>query len=1741
MFEKNASRLFLKAPNSTFLEFIIWIALVGGLAANAAQIPQFTTPVPVTELNSQGIDWAPWISPDGLELYFASDRDDAPTMHHIYHSTRSSLDASFTTPVRVTEINHPPRQLEPYLSGDGLTMYFNSYRSQPLSDASIWAITRPSVGAPWNSATQHMLAGVNTPGAREWNGGAQVTSDGLRIYFHRGVASKPYDLDLCFSSRNSTGEDFGPPTFFDELNTTVSEAYPYVTSDGLMLFFTYSPDGRIPPDLYVAVRDSTDQPFSAPVNLWNLNTPAWEFKPFYHEPTQTLYFTSSRADGRGDIYRSQLITTTPGGTLVRFGVPENVTAVNTDISEGCPYLTLDGLSLYFSRGQSGQNDIYVAVRSSTTAPFGSPSTAHLDSVNTSQRQWPDSLSADQLTLYLHSDTRPGSGSADIWVATRPDVTSDFSGPRLLPNVNSTASDFDANVSADGLSLYFVSSRAPQTPIWVARRNSTAEDFGAPTNDEFAQIHSHFNFNQWDIGVGGLYISPDERTLYIYVEDDVNQSPSRQLWVSTRSSKRDPFGPPGQSAFVNIHSGGGAEAPSVSRDGNEIFFGSGRSGGQGSDDIWRATRETPGIEWSTYLGGSGEDGIGMVVTGPPGNIFVSVNTDSADFPFSPMPPRAMMDVAIVMFNAAGLPQLGEFLPGNSADYATGLATDPQGNLLITGFTWSTDLATTGAYDTSYNGGGSSWGDAFVAKMAADGTLLWCTYLGGSGQDYGWHIATDTNSNIYLTGMTDSADFPTSGPYGRGPAFDRDSFVAKFSPDGRLLWSTYLGGNGEDLGYGVAPDNAGNVYVGGRTTSTDFPTTGPNSTGFHGGGYDGYIAKFSANGMLLWSTCLGGSWDEGVADVLFDKVGSIYVTGGTSSADFPTSGAGDTVFHGSSDAFLAKFGLDGWLQQSSFLGGGGWDANTALTLDRDGNLCAAGVTDSADFPTTGGGDARYRRGGGGAILAKFDHSGRLIYSTIWGGSQSELPRSVAADAGGGVYVVGQSSSSDFPTTRGWQMTYGGGAWDGFITKFAIVAPGPRTPAAPSNLKATAMSDTRIDLSWADNSDNEEGSKIERKVYDVGLPTSWAEITTVTANVTTYQDVGVSPCMTYLYRVRAFNAAGDSPYSNETSATAFGEVFNPPNNLTATPVSMTQINLSWIDDSDCELGFKIEGKTGLSGTWSEIAQVGMNVMSYQDTGLSPNTTYYYRVRAFNLTGHTGYSNEAWATTPSGNANLTLSNCDIAPMAPVQLRPGDALILSAFIENLGDDRAGPFWTEVWGSRTGGLTLDRFVATSLHLSDGLPGNGAYSWITSSALYSIPDGPYTVVYAVDRPREVAETNERDNRAIVRGKRILVIRPQTQVDLAVEGFAMSPNPAQSGQPVAFSGRVVNRGAEPSGPFWIEFWGSWDWPYPNLNFFLCDSIFVWNLDPGAWVNLSDHPRQLCNVPTGVFLVGCVADRDDSINELDETNNYQFVDGQVFNRSSIVRREKQALYGPDIAVVSADISPASSVHLAPGDTITLTVELTNQGTAHTDSFWLEYWGSRDGGLTLNDFLTISDWVTNLAPGATVRLSSVKSLCGIPDGPYSVVVFADRPGDVTEADETNNRCVVAGKRLVVIRPAGGANLVIEQFQFGIPCWPGIEMHGIVRNTGTADSGPFWVEFRACPGDPDYPWPDRFVCDSIHVDNLAPGGTLDLVPYRPDAYPSLPAAQYVIIGFVDRPDQVAETDETDNYAIVRGILVLPH
>jgi len=511
----------------------------------------------------------------------------------------------------------------------------------------------------------------------------------------------------------------------------------------------------------------------------------------------------------------------------------------------------------------------------------------------------------------------------------------------------------------------------------------------------------------------------------------------------------------------------------------------------------------------------------------------------------------------------------------------------------------------------------------------------------------------------------------------------------------------------------------------------------------------------------------------------------------------------------------------------------------------------------------------------------------------------------------------------------------------------------------------------------------------------------------------------------------------------------------------------------------------------------------------------------------------------------NLRFAWGDFLPAAPTQTAPGSPLTLVAHIQNNGGSTATPFWLEFWGSRSGGLTTNIFLASSARPGPIGPGV-TYPFSSAIPLDSIPDGPYTVVMIADRPNDVAESNESDNRQVVGGKRLLVIRPQTNADLLIGGFSFGPNPVYSGQAITMTGAVQNIGSENSGPFWIEFWGSYSRPYPSPDFFLCDSIPVGNLAPGAAIDLSQYPRTLYGTPSGTFMVGVLVDRLDQVSERDETNNYEFLDGYRLNRASEAPGEldndvnKQQL--PDLVVATSDFAPYSPYQAPPGTPLTIWARVENRSNYAVGPFWVEFWGSRTGGLTLDEFLADSTFVAGLPAWGAYDLALSRSLYSVPDGPYSVVVAVDRPGQAAETNEGNNRRAVAEKRLLTIRPQTQANLVVQGFTISPnPLHLGLPMaiSGRVRNTGTQNSGPFWIEFFGTTT-PNAPQLDFFLCDSIPVADLWPGWSVEFSNYPRVLYSSVPVGSIGVICFADRTDLVNETHEEDNYVALKNYSVSP-
>ena len=371
---------------------------------------------------------------------------------------------------------------------------------------------------------------------------------------------------------------------------------------------------------------------------------------------------------------------------------------------------------------------------------------------------------------------------------------------------------------------------------------------------------------------------------------------------------------------------------------------------------------PELTWSGYLGGGSE--LGYAAAAREGFIAICGPSSSENFPYN----AGNHDTFVAKADASG-----RFLWAVDAGgrAVTGVAFDVEGNVLVAG---------TSNYD-----------NAFVRKVSPSGVILWTCKLGGNLNDVGRAVACDAEGNAWVTGWTPSTTFPTPGGFdttyngGIGSGSD-DVFVAKVSPDGDLLWASYLGGQGRDRGMGIAIDGQGNVIICGYTWSPDFPLAGRVAVG-----PDVFVAKLSAGGSLLWTRVLTGRNRDYGRAVAADTDGNIYITGMTGSPDFPLINAFQpTVPVHTGCAFVTKLDPSRTILWSSYLGGSSADNGYAIAVDDAGEVFVTGETASSDFPTVNGFDMDYDGGFTDAFVARVTSSGRLGWSSYLGGKRQDIGR-------------------------------------------------------------------------------------------------------------------------------------------------------------------------------------------------------------------------------------------------------------------------------------------------------------------------------------------------------------------------------------------------------------------------------------------------------------------------------------------------------------------------------------------------------------------------------------------------------------------------------------------------------------------------------------------------------------------------------------------------------------------------------
>jgi hypothetical protein len=381
----------------------------------------------------------------------------------------------------------------------------------------------------------------------------------------------------------------------------------------------------------------------------------------------------------------------------------------------------------------------------------------------------------------------------------------------------------------------------------------------------------------------------------------------------------------------------------------------------------------------------------------------------------------------------------YLGGTDADGGVGIAVDASGNAYVTGNTASPDFPTT-AFQTAKQPGF----DAFVTKLNPAGTaLVYSTYLGGDGSDTGLGIAVDAAGSAYVTGQTNSTNFPTTmGAFQTANQGGFDAFVTKLNPAGAsLVYSTYLGGSGFDFGQEIALDATGNAYVTGETNSPNFPTTPGAFQTANAGSTDAFVTKLNPIPIapLVYSTYLGGGSADIGRGIAVDAVGSAYITGFTSSTNFPTTvGSFQTTPGGFDDVFVTKLNpLGTALLYSTYLGGASTDRGLGIAVDAAGSAYVTGFTFSTNFPTTPGAFQTANAGAPDTFVTKLKPTGAaLVYSTYLGGSSDDLGQGVAVDAAGSAYVTGHTVSTNYPTTVGAFQTANAGLFDAFVTRLNLV---------------------------------------------------------------------------------------------------------------------------------------------------------------------------------------------------------------------------------------------------------------------------------------------------------------------------------------------------------------------------------------------------------------------------------------------------------------------------------------------------------------------------------------------------------------------------------------------------------------------------------------------------------------------------------------------------------------------------------
>lgn len=452
------------------------------------------------------------------------------------------------------------------------------------------------------------------------------------------------------------------------------------------------------------------------------------------------------------------------------------------------------------------------------------------------------------------------------------------------------------------------------------------------------------------------------------------------------------------------------------------------------------------------------GVTAIASDDEGHAYVTGSTTDPNFIATPGAFQTEFtgkdDLIVVKLSPNGDPFLySTLIGGNDSAAGYGIAVDSEGNAYIVGTNTSSDFPVTpGAFSAVHNPNG----DIFVLKLNASGSeLIYSTFVSGSSfSNIPTDIAIDAAGNSYITGVTNSADYPTTPGALRtvknpAPAIV-DAFVTKFNAAGSaLLYSTFLGGTAVNSANAITVTPEGVAFVTGSTASTDFPvSSGAFTPTYPGGTTSAFAVQLNEAGSgINWGTYLGGTGTDEGRDIAFDSLGNAYVTGSTASADFPTTAfAFSRTFSGAQDAFVTKLNATGSaLVYSTYLGGSDNDIGASIAVDSTHTAYVLGTTQSPDFPTVAGAVQSKLNGASDLFFTMVSLTGTdLIYSTYLGGSRTENAGGISVNAFSEVFIGATTFSLDFPTNLQDQKITESKA---VILKFGYPAPpGPPGPEGP-----------------------------------------------------------------------------------------------------------------------------------------------------------------------------------------------------------------------------------------------------------------------------------------------------------------------------------------------------------------------------------------------------------------------------------------------------------------------------------------------------------------------------------------------------------------------------------------------------------------------------------------------------------------------------------------------------------------------